>query len=131
MFSEKTRIDLNPVSRQFVRRSKCKQFAAKYTAKTTQFSPSIMVWGGIRYDGKRILIKCENSVDSYECKRILEKVLPFIYNACFIFQLDGATCHTSHFTTQFLTDKHIRVLQQRPPQSPDLKIIEGVWAFLK
>ena len=54
-----------------------------------------MVWGAVRSDGKRMLIKCSNRVDSNEYRRIFYLALPEMYNSRFIFQQGGAPCHRS------------------------------------
>ena len=64
-----------------------------------------MVWGVVRSDGKRILIKCSNRVGSNEYRRILNLALPEMYNSRFIFQQDGASCHRSQKTIDYLNSQ--------------------------
>ena len=83
-----------------------------------------MVWGAIKANGSRVLVKYEGTIASQEHQAILMEGLAKIYNPGEIFQHDGASCHTLKSTKKYLQENHINLMGNRSSQSPDLNIIE-------
>lgn len=111
IFSDESKIEICPRHREYVRRPINTRFNQKYLAGTTKFGISIMLWGAIRSDGKRVLVRLDGNIDSLAYQRVIEENLFKIYNSRFIFQQDGASCHTSASTSQYFTQKGVRMLR--------------------
>ena len=85
-----------------------------------------MVWGAIRGDGKCVIHKCDQNVNQYYYQAILDQHLPNIYTTRYIFQQDGAPCHTARSTMEYFEKKQVHLMAAWPSQSPDLSIKENL-----
>ena len=66
IFSDETKMVIAARRHQFVRKPSNKRYEARYITETKKFSSSIMLWGAIRADGRKVLFKCEGNVDQHE-----------------------------------------------------------------
>ena len=103
---------------------------------------SILVWGAIRWDETSAFECINGTLNSSKyldiLKRKLLRNLPALRDSSpldhdsntLVFQQDNARIHTTSIVTSYFEERSIYVLPW-PPQSPDLSIIEVVWARLK
>lgn len=92
---------------------------------------SIPIYGYLTPDCKfEIKFLQENMTGRYYVQ-ILKDVLPKLNaeNPNYIFMQDGAPAHRSKITQQYINDIGIKLLKW-PARSPDLNIIEDMWAYM-
>ena len=96
-------------------------------------SPSLMVWAMVLPSGflSYSIMKGNQNSDKY-IEIISNRALPIIkleMGTDFIFQQDNCPIHVSKKSKEYFKKSGIQLLDW-PPNSPDLNIIENIWALL-
>ena len=95
----------------------------------------IMMRGYITSKRRAIFLPVNVSITSEKyCQVLQDGLLPVINcyyaDGKFIFGQNNASCHNSSESRNWLDDRQIKV-NQWPPQSPDINIIDNIWKWMK
>jgi len=102
VFTDECRFETFANRRRYVRRPIEMRYVNIYVCKTVKFPNSVMVWGGIKGDGTKTLVKCPHRLDFKGYQSILDEELFRICESESVFMQDGARCHKSRSTLQYL-----------------------------
>ena len=118
-------------------RGERRQFVMKGSHPRPRFkqhwAPKVMVWGAIGINFRKLVIF--DVGEKITSKVYVEKVLPHVIarideNRHEVFIHDGAKPHTALCTKKYLCEHQIQA-PEWPPRSPDLNVIENLWAVVE
>ena len=90
-----------------------------------------MLWGFIAHDGRKCLQKVCGTINSIKYLQILQESLLLEMFLGEKLQQDNAHARNSIFSKTRFSENGLEILENWPPNSPDINIIENVWSLLK
>ncbi|GFV01257.1 transposable element Tcb1 transposase [Trichonephila clavipes] len=95
-------------------------------------APGIMVWGGIGYHSRTLLVSIAGTLNSqrYISEVLQPVVLTYLQGlATAIFQKNNARPHVTRIVQRFFVNRQLELLPW-PACSPDLSLIENMWSMI-
>ena len=123
VFTDETQVKLTSDGIDRVFRKKTLVMSKKHVKNVTTGRRSVMFWGAIRSDGRKMLVKCPNTLTSSSYFDILKDYNEKLHFPGLVFQQDNAPIHKASIIKNFFRENEWEVLDW-PPYSPDLNIIE-------
>ena len=91
----------------------------------------MMLWGFIAHDDRKCLQKVCGTINSIKYLQILqENLLPEMFLGEKL-QQDNSSAHNLIISKTWLSENVLEILENWPPNSAGINIIENVWSLLK
>lgn len=135
-FSDESQIQISADRNTFVKRRPNEKYNVACIQQRVKHPTSVMIWGCITVKGPGTLYIVDGMMNGDRYIELLDTVLvpelPKMFRRTqkYIFQQDGAPCHTAKKVLEYMRKKKIPLLDW-PGNSPDMNPIENVWAVLK
>ena len=94
VFTDETRVKLTSDGIVRVFRRKYTRYHEKIVRNASTDRRSMMYWGAIRSDGRKMLVKCPNTLNSISYLDILNRYNEKMHFPGLVFQQDNAPVHT-------------------------------------
>ena len=135
IFSDESRFCLHDDSRRiWIKRG---VYNDKTFVNEKKYNVGIMVWGAIGKNWRSPLILVHGKLNSESYINFLEKneiftsLNDFYGERSYFFEQDGAPCHRSKKTINWLSNQNVNLIENWTANSPDLTCIEQVWSILE
>lgn len=123
---------------RYVYRPSKQRFNERYVAHGSRSGrTSVHYWGWMSHSGLGLLHETGPNHDSESYTEILNDFVEDVPIICgrtlseLIFQQDNSPVHTSRESSRFVQSLGFRLVLIWPPYSPDINIIENIWAIVE
>ena len=89
------------------------------------------IWAMIAPGFRKIIMFSENVSAAVYCEECLTSVMQFVKSQRLTLVHDNAGAHAGHHCHTWAEEKKFPILQNFPPYSPDLNVLEQLWPHLK